>query len=116
MKALISSLLCVAVVVPVSTFAADLARGKQLFAERCSTCHGAAGAGDGPVAASLPAAMKPRNLVTEEMKFAKDDAKFKELLIKGGGALGLNALMPGQTDLVEADLDSVIAFVHSLKK
>ncbi len=99
-----------------SAVAANTERGKQLFAERCVTCHGAQGAGDGPVALSLPPEMKPRNLQTEANKFAIDDAKFKELLKKGGSGVGLNPLMPPQADLSDADIDSVIAFVHTLKK
>ncbi len=96
--------------------AADLQRGKTLFDQRCSSCHGALGAGDGPVAAALPPEQKPRNLAEGKWKFATDDAKMKELLKKGGAALGLSALMPMQPDLSDADLDSIIAFIHSLKK
>jgi len=33
--------------------APDLARGQQLYAQTCSGCHGATGAGDGPAAANL---------------------------------------------------------------
>ena len=99
-----------------AAFAADLVRGKALFEERCTSCHGALGAGDGPVAAALPADQKPRNLQEPARKFATDLAKFKELLKKGGGSVGLNPLMPPQPDLNEADLDSVIAYSESLKK
>lgn len=95
---------------------ADAAKGKELFQQRCAMCHGDTGAGDGPVALSLPPEAKPRDLQHPQMKFATDDAKFLELLKKGGGAVGLNALMPPQPDLTEADLKSVIEFVHSLKK
>lgn len=34
--------------------AASIAQGKALFATHCAACHGARGAGDGPVAATLP--------------------------------------------------------------
>jgi high-affinity iron transporter len=95
---------------------ADVAQGKKLFAERCASCHGIAGAGDGPVAASLPPEMKPRNLQTPDRKFATDDAKFLELLKKGGATVGLSPMMPGQPDLSDADLSSIIAFTNTLKK
>ncbi len=98
------------------SFAADLAKGKTLYEQRCVTCHGAAGAGDGPVALALPPEMKPRNLQEAKFKFAVDDAKLKEVIKKGGAAGGLNPLMPAQADLSDADIDSVVAFVHSLKK
>lgn len=103
--------------IPALSHAADLARGKTLFDQRCTSCHGALGAGDGPVAAALPADQKPRNLANgSPMKYATDDAKMKELLKKGGPAFGLNPLMPMQPDLSDADLDNVIAYVRSLKK
>ena len=96
--------------------AADLAKGKALFAERCSSCHGANGAGDGPIAQSLPPESKPRNLQTEPFKFATDDAKLKELLLKGGAAVGLNVLMPPVVGVSDEDLASIMAYVHSIKK
>ena len=96
--------------------AADLEKGKKIFAERCTICHGPGGAGDGPTAQALPPEMKPRNLTSDAFKFATDDTKFKELLKKGGMGVGLNPLMPPQPDLGDPDVESVIAFVHTLKK
>jgi high-affinity iron transporter len=95
--------------------AAENARGKELYDQRCASCHGVLGAGDGPVAAALPPDQKPRNLKDPSRKFATDDAKMKELLKKGGMAVGLNPLMPGQADLSDADLTALIAYVNSLK-
>jgi mono/diheme cytochrome c family protein len=96
-------------------FAADAAKGGALYAQRCAMCHGDKGAGDGPVAATIPEGMKPRNL-SETYKYATDDAKFKELLQKGGAGVGLSPLMPAQSDLKPEDLDNIIAFVKTLKK
>lgn len=110
-----SFLLTIGMLISVSAHA-DLARGKQLFTERCVSCHGPQGAGDGPVGASLPPEMKPRDLQHAERKFANDDAKFLELLKKGGGAVGLSPIMPLQPDLNDADLKSIIEFVKTLKK
>jgi mono/diheme cytochrome c family protein len=95
--------------------AADTAKGGELYAQRCAMCHGDKGAGDGPVAATIPEGMKPRNL-SETYKYATDDAKFKELLQKGGAGVGLSPLMPAQSDLKPEDLDNIIAFVKTLKK
>ena len=39
---------------PVKADAASIERGKGLFMEYCTTCHGEEGRGDGPVAARLP--------------------------------------------------------------
>ena len=43
-----------------------VARGQASFAKLCASCHGPAGAGDGPAAKALNP--KPRNLVTEPLK------------------------------------------------
>lgn len=99
-----------------SAFAADAAKGQTLFATRCASCHGDKGAGDGPIAAGLPADQKPRNLQGGDMKFATTDAKFKELMKKGGAAVGLSMLMPAQADLSDGDIDNILAYVNSLKK
>jgi mono/diheme cytochrome c family protein len=98
-----------------TAFAADAAKGGTLYAQRCAMCHGNKGAGDGPVAATIPEGMKPRNLATGQYKYATDDAKFKELLQKGGAGVGLSPLMPAQSDLKPEDLDNIIAFVKTLK-
>ncbi len=97
-------------------FSADLAKGKALYEGLCQSCHGATGAGDGPVGAALPPEMKPRDLKDGKMKFATDDAKFMEMLKKGGGAVGLNALMPAQSQLSDEEMKNVIAYVRALHK
>jgi cytochrome c6 len=97
-------------------FAGDAAKGKTNFVTLCASCHGNEGAGDGPVAMALPPDQKPRNLQTEAMKFAVDEAKFSELLKKGGAAVGLNALMPMQATLTDPDIADLYAYVKTLKK
>jgi mono/diheme cytochrome c family protein len=96
--------------------AGDAAKGQALFAQRCAMCHGEKGAGDGALAATMPADQKPRNLSGSEYKYAKDDAKLKEVISKGGAAFGLSVLMPAQSDLNDAQLDDLVAFVKSLRK
>ena len=49
-------------------------------------------------------------------KYATDDAKLTELLMKGGAELGLSVMMPAQSDLKAAELADLVAFVNSLKK
>jgi cytochrome c len=52
--------------------AADAAKGAPLYAQRCAMCHGEKGAGDGPVAATIPEGMKPRNLAAGQYKYATE--------------------------------------------
>jgi len=44
-----------------------LVRGREIYLERCVSCHGSAGRGDGPIARGL-AGPPPRNLVGETWK------------------------------------------------
>lgn len=94
----------------------DISKGRAQFSARCASCHGNEGAGDGPLAASLPPTAKPRNLKSEPFKYATDAAKFKELMQKGGAGVGLNPLMTGAPGASDADIEDIYAFVMSLRK
>ena len=115
MKKFFVAVVCL-VATPISSFAADTAKGQVLYSQRCAMCHGDKGAGDGPLSATMPQDQKPRNLAGGEYKYATDDAKLKEIISKGGAAVGLSVLMPAQSDLNDAQLGDLIAFVKSLKK
>jgi mono/diheme cytochrome c family protein len=104
-----------ATLLPSLAHAGDVAKGGALYAQRCAMCHGDKGAGDGALAATMPADQKPRNLGGGSYKYATDDAKLKEVIQKGGAAVGLSVLMPAQADLNDAQLADIIAFVKSLK-
>ena len=109
--------LLVVLFIPLITFAeGNVAQGKENFAQFCAQCHGPNGAGDGPVGASLPASMKPSNLGLGKFKYATDPEKFKELVRKGGAAVGLNSLMPPQADLSDEAIENLYAYVKSLVK
>jgi mono/diheme cytochrome c family protein len=107
---------------PQGALAADAAAGKAKFDIFCASCHGATGAGDGPVAAA--ANPPPRNFQKGEFKFDtnKDgkpgtDADLKDVISNGAGKYGGNQLMaPWGGTLSGADLDNVVAYVRSLKK
>lgn len=114
MKKLILSF--VAILSLTSVAAADATAGKALFAQRCAMCHGDNGDGNGPLAATMPEGQKPRNLAAGVNKYATDDAKLTDLLKKGGMGVGLSPLMPAQSDLTDAQIADVVAFVNSLKK
>ena len=100
----------------VSAFAADLAKGKEHYDKLCASCHGTSGAGDGPVGAALPPDQKPRNFQEAKFKVTTDDTKMTAVIKDGGMAHGLSPLMAPQPGLSDADLDNVVAYIHSLKK
>ena len=109
--------LCLLSLLSLITFSNALAAdGKEIFTARCAMCHGDKGAGDGAAAAAFPADQKPASFAKGEFKFAKDEAKFIQLIKNGGGAVGLSALMPQQPDLSDADIKGLYAYVKTLKQ
>ena len=89
--------------------------GKQAYDRLCSSCHGAAGTGDGPVGKALPPGLLP-DLTTTKLKFATDDDKMKDLIIKGGAAAGLSPIMPPHPGIQGEELDALIAYTKSLMR
>ena len=70
---------------------------QEIFATRCSVCHGKEGKGDGPGAASLNP--KPRNLTDPEWQKSVDDTYIEKIVQYGGTGVGRSAMMPGNPDL-----------------
>jgi mono/diheme cytochrome c family protein len=107
---------CLTLLTPcIETEASDANLGSELFAQRCAMCHGEKGAGDGPLAATMPADQKPRDLSKGDYKYATDKGKLIEVISKGGANVGLSVLMPAQSDLNQAQLEALADFVSSLK-
>ncbi len=87
--------------------------GKAVYGVRCVICHGAEGAGDGPVAGALPD--KPSNWTVGGGKLRSlGDQQLFEVIVKGGRAFGLSVAMPAHPDLSEADVWNVVAYVRGL--
>jgi len=90
----------------------DAAKGKELFAKHCGTCHGPAGKGDGPAAAALNP--KPRDLTNKAYVAGLKDQYLFDLVQKGGAAVGKSPLI--RSKLKEGEIWDVIAYVKSLAK
>ncbi|NUN14091.1 MAG: cytochrome c [Myxococcales bacterium] len=100
--------------------AAAIAEAKSIFENRCVACHGAKGAGDGPTSASLNP--KPRALNSAEWQKSVTDDHIRKIIVGGGTAVGLNAIMPPNADLtskpevVEALKNYVRGLNESIKR
>lgn len=68
---------------PIHADSASLARGKKLFEKNCTSCHGPAGRGDGPVSAAL--SPKPANLAVMAPQHTSGDLAWK--IAHGRGAM-----------------------------
>lgn len=73
------------------------AEADKMFASVCATCHGATGAGDGPASAGFP--VKPRAFQDKEWQSKVSDQHLRDVILKGGPAVGLSPLMPGNPQL-----------------
>jgi glucose/arabinose dehydrogenase/mono/diheme cytochrome c family protein len=68
------------------------AAAKDLFLENCARCHGHDGSGGGPDAQSLP--VVPTNFSRKEFQSSRSDKQIRDVIDKGGYALGLSPAMP----------------------
>lgn len=86
------------------------AKAKEIFATRCTPCHGPEGRGDGPASATLDP--KPRNFHDKTWHGSIDDAYIEKIIKFGGAAVGKSPAMPGNPDLndpvVVAELRAVV--------
>ncbi len=89
---------------------------QEIFSSRCSVCHGAQGAGDGPGSAGLTP--KPRNFQDKAWVSSVKDDYLVNIIKSGGGAVGKSPAMPPNPDLAEKTevLNALAAHVRGLAK
>ena len=77
----------------------DAARAdaKQIFATRCSVCHGPEGRGDGPGGTAL--VPKPRNYHNPAWQDSVTDKEIESAILYGGAAVGRSPAMIANPDL-----------------
>lgn len=106
MKRSLMFLTCGAVIYGVTMLApvaaASAKDGEAVYTAKCKNCHGADGSGNPAIAKMMNVTMKPLGSQT-------DDA------IKTAVTAGTGKMKPVAT-VAGADLDNVIAYVHTLKK
>ena len=105
-----------AAAVPAAVAASAQAEAEKIFSERCVTCHGANGAGDGPASAGL--VPKPRNFQDPAWQASVSDEHIEQIVQYGGAAVGKAATMPANPDLMsKPDVVAALrAYVRALKK
>jgi mono/diheme cytochrome c family protein len=99
----------VAVVVGLASVAPAV-DGRALYGERCSACHGATGAGDGPAAAAFDP--RPRNFRDEAFWRGRTAADLGKVVREGKPG----TLMPPFTGtLSDAEIDAVVGYLESFR-
>jgi mono/diheme cytochrome c family protein len=91
----------------------DVAKGKEIFAQRCTPCHGATGAGDGPASTTLNP--KPRTFTDPEWQKSVTDEHIQKIVKFGGAAVGKSPAMPGNPDLNDPTIAGLRVVVRSFK-
>ncbi len=91
-------------------------KAAKVYETRCALCHGAHGAGDGVGAMGSP--IKPRSFADTEWQTSATDAHIKKIIVQGGTAVGMSALMPANGDLLDKPkvLDGLVKIIRGFGK
>jgi mono/diheme cytochrome c family protein len=90
------------------------AAASALFQERCASCHGQDGHGDGPGALSLEP--KPVNFHNPNWQHSVTDDQIAKAIVGGGQAVGLSKQMPDNPDLEDnpKEVKALVAYIRDL--
>jgi mono/diheme cytochrome c family protein len=94
---------------------AAVAEAQKVWNEKCVTCHGNRGMGDGPGAAALDP--KPRTFRDPKWQMQTDDARISKVIVEGGTAVGLSANMAPNPELKDkpAVVAELVKIIRSFK-
>jgi mono/diheme cytochrome c family protein len=84
---------------------AVVAEAQRVWTEKCVTCHGDRGMGDGPGAAVLD--VKPRTFRDPRWQMQTKDERIAKVIVEGGASVGLSPNMAPNPEL--ADKPDVVA-------
>ena len=74
-----------------------VATAKDIYANRCTVCHGVTGKGDGDGSAALDP--KPRDFTSAEWQSSVTDEHLQKIIVYGGIAVQKAPTMPANPDL-----------------
>jgi mono/diheme cytochrome c family protein len=89
------------------------AKARDIFTERCATCHGTDGRGNGPAAANLKP--KPIDFHSQNWQKSVTDDVMTKAIIFGGRSVGKSGQMAPNPDL-ENEPAIVAALVEKIRK
>lgn len=76
---------------------AAVAEAERVWKDKCVTCHGDRGMGDGPGAAPLNP--KPRTFKDPKWQMQTKDERIAKVIVEGGASVGLSANMAPNPEL-----------------
>jgi len=109
-----SSIVAIAVLTAISLLLAVTplyAQGAaEIYSQKCASCHGAKGKGDGPAGKYLNP--KPRDFAVS-LK-GKSDDWIAKAITKGGPSVGESSVMPSYSDLTGDQTKSLVGYLKHL--
>ena len=90
-------------------------KARQRFGTLCITCHGSSGRGNGPAGMALQP--RPRDFTDFRWQDSVTDQHIKQIILRGGAAVGKSPLMPANPDLEGQDevLNALAKIVRSFR-
>ncbi|MBV9105519.1 MAG: c-type cytochrome [Verrucomicrobia bacterium] len=88
--------------------------GEIIFQTRCFVCHGREGKGDGPASTGLGATV--RDLTSRSWQDSTSDETIRSVIRNGAQAVGGSAAMPPNRDLSDLQIQSLVRYIHALRK
>ena len=109
----LSALLALLLVQAPHVQAQNAGEGKKLYANYCVTCHGDNAKGDGVASRSLP--VKPADHTNGAVMNQLSDKFLKEIITKGGSAVGKSPFMPAWgSSLTDKQVLDIVAYLRSI--